>query len=190
MKGQWIKGWHKINFAIGFVGMIERFKLRCAARDVNKTQAKTLRSILEYETAARLQRLELNFTMTVLTFTAGLTLVHTLGLNRLSERFLIRNLRLTYRSLDLKFSQKSVYDNFKVQLAHTRDNGLSRFLIRIEFESGIFFREFNESHSHFFLTCLRFGLDGKLNNGIRERHLFENDRMIFVTKSIARRCVL
>lgn len=48
MKGQWIKGWHKINFAIGFVGMIERFKLRCAARDVNKTQAKTLRSILEY----------------------------------------------------------------------------------------------------------------------------------------------
>lgn len=48
MKGQWIKGWRKINFAIGFVGMIERFKLRCAARDVNKTQAKTLRSILEY----------------------------------------------------------------------------------------------------------------------------------------------
>lgn len=48
MKGQWIKGWHKINFAIGFVGMIERFKLRCAARDVNKTQDKTLRGILEY----------------------------------------------------------------------------------------------------------------------------------------------
>lgn len=48
MKGQWIKGWRKINFAIGFVGMIERFKLRCAARDVNKTQYKTLRGILEY----------------------------------------------------------------------------------------------------------------------------------------------
>ena len=48
MKGQWIKGWHKINFAIGFVGMIERYKLRRAARDVNKAQAKTLRGILEY----------------------------------------------------------------------------------------------------------------------------------------------
>ena len=48
MKGQWIKGWHKINFAIGFVGVIERFKLRRAAKDVKKTQAKTLRQILEF----------------------------------------------------------------------------------------------------------------------------------------------
>ncbi len=48
MKGQWIKGWHKINFAIGLVGMIENFKLRCAARNVEKAQAKTLRGILEY----------------------------------------------------------------------------------------------------------------------------------------------
>ncbi len=48
MKGQWINGWHKINFAIGFVGMIERFKLRCAARNVDKAQDKTLRGILNY----------------------------------------------------------------------------------------------------------------------------------------------
>lgn len=48
MQGQWISGWRKINFAIGTVGVIERFKLRRAARDVEKTQAKTLRSILEY----------------------------------------------------------------------------------------------------------------------------------------------
>ncbi len=99
-------------------------------------------SVFEDETAARFQRLELDFTMTVLTFTAGLTFIHTFGFDRLSERFLIRNLRLTYRSLDFEFSQKSVYDNFKVQFAHTRDNGLSRFFIRIEFESGVFFREF------------------------------------------------
>lgn len=47
MKGQWIKGWHKINFAIGCVGTIERFKLWLATRDVNKSQDKTLRDILE-----------------------------------------------------------------------------------------------------------------------------------------------
>ena len=48
MKGQWIKGWHKINFAIGFVGKIYRFKLWLASRNVEKAQEKTLRGILEY----------------------------------------------------------------------------------------------------------------------------------------------
>ncbi len=48
MQGQWVKGWHKINFAIGFVGMIERHKLRKAAKDVSKAQDKTLRGILKY----------------------------------------------------------------------------------------------------------------------------------------------
>lgn len=48
MKGQWINGWHKINFAIGFVGMIYRYKLRKAARNVEKAQEKTLRNILTY----------------------------------------------------------------------------------------------------------------------------------------------
>lgn len=47
MKGQWISGWRKINFAIGCVGLIERFKLYKASRNVNKAQAKTLRDILE-----------------------------------------------------------------------------------------------------------------------------------------------
>ena len=48
MKGQWINGWQKINFAIGLVGMIYRHKLRKASRNVEKAQEKTLRGILEY----------------------------------------------------------------------------------------------------------------------------------------------
>ena len=48
MKGKKINGWRKINFAIGFVGMIERWKLRRAAINVKKTQVNLLRGILEY----------------------------------------------------------------------------------------------------------------------------------------------
>lgn len=48
MKGKTIPGWRKINFAIGFVGMIERFKLRRASKNVKKTQANTLRGILDF----------------------------------------------------------------------------------------------------------------------------------------------
>ncbi len=49
MKGEtigWWK-WKKINFLMGCVGKIQRWKLKKASKDVKKTQEKTLRDILE-----------------------------------------------------------------------------------------------------------------------------------------------
>lgn len=48
MKGKSLKGWRKINFAMDFVGMIERHRLKKAGKNVAKAQGKTLRGILEY----------------------------------------------------------------------------------------------------------------------------------------------
>ena len=47
--------------------------------------------------------------------------------------------------------------------------------------------EFRKREAHLFLTRFGFRFDCDLNNGIGEFHLFENDRMIFVAKRVARR---
>ena len=125
--------------------------------------------------------------MTVLTFTAGLSFVHSFGVDCFPERFLIRNLRLTDGRFDLEFSEQSVDDYFKVKFAHSGDYRLSRFFIGIEFESGIFLGEFKKSERHFFLTCFRLRLDGYLNNRFGEFHLFKDYRMIFIAERVARR---
>ena len=62
------------------------------------------RGVFEYETAAGFKGFELDFTVTVLTFTAGLSFVHSFGVNRFSERFFIGNLRLTDGRFDFEFS--------------------------------------------------------------------------------------
>ncbi|MBR6251940.1 MAG: GH3 auxin-responsive promoter family protein [Bacteroidales bacterium] len=48
MKGEKVKGYRKINLAMSIVGNIEIFKLKCASKDVVKSQGKTLRAILNY----------------------------------------------------------------------------------------------------------------------------------------------
>ena len=97
--------------------------------------------------------------VTVLTFTAGLTLVHTLAVNRLTNGLAVRNLRRAYVRLNLKLAQKSVNDNIKVQLAHARNNGLTGLLVGVGLKGGVLFGKLNQRQSHFFLTRLCFRLD-------------------------------
>ncbi len=87
---------------------------------------------------AGLVRLNLELDVTVLTFTARLTSVFGVNICGLGNCFLISNLRSTDVCLDLKFTQKSVNDNFKVKLAHSGDNRLSCFLIGISLEGRVF----------------------------------------------------
>ena len=71
-----------------------------------------------------------------------------------------------------------------MQLAHTSDNGLTGFLISMSSESRIFFSKLCKSFTHLALSCLCLGLDSKLNNGFREFHGFQNNRMLFITDCI------
>ena len=98
-------------------------------------------------------------------------------------------MRLTDGSFYLEFSEQSVNDDFEVKFAHSGDNRLSRFFIRIELEGGVFLRKLQKRESHFFLTRFRLRLDCNLNNGFGEFHLLEDDRVIFVAERVARRGV-
>ena len=108
--------------------------------------------------------------MTVLTGTARLALVLGFVVNLLADGFLVSNLRLTYVSLDLEFTKKSVNDNFKVKLAHTCDNGLTCFFICIALEGGVLFSKLLKADTHLLLSCLSLGLDSYTDNRIREVH--------------------
>ena len=76
--------------------------------------------------------------MTVLTTTTGLTHKLTFNLTGIANRFAIGYLRLTDIGLDIKLATHPVYQNIQMQLAHTRDNGLTCLFIRFDTEGGVF----------------------------------------------------
>ena len=61
-----------------------------------------------------------------------------------AESLAVRDLGFTHVRLHFELAKQSVYDDFQVQFAHTRDDGLTRFGVRIGLEGGIFFRKFDE----------------------------------------------
>ena len=71
-----------------------------------------------------------------------------------------------------------------MKFTHTCDDRLSGILVRICLERRVFFCQFCQSNTHFFLSSLCFWLDSDLDNRIREFHGFQNDLMFFVTQSI------
>ena len=89
--------------------------------------------------------------VTVLTVTTGLTYELTLSFNSSSDRFLIRNLRCAYVSLNLELTEKTVNDDIEVKLTHTCDDCLSCFLVGICTERRVFFCELLESDKHLLL---------------------------------------
>ncbi len=144
------------------------------------------RHILERVTGTGLAGNKVKFAVSVLTFTARLTLVHTFRVASLTERFAVSNLRRANVCFDFEFPQKSVNDNVEVKLAHTRDNRLTRFLVCIRFESGVFFGKLNKRQSHLFLSRFRLRLYGELDNGVGESHLLQNNGVLFVAQRVAR----
>ena len=128
---------------------------------------------------------EVDFAVAVLTFTAGLPLVKAFGVNRLLEGFAVGNLGSAHVCLYLEFTQKPVHDDIEVEFAHTCDYSLTGLLVGVGLEGGVLFGELYERHRHLFLTGLGLGLDGELDNGVGEGHLFENDGMSFVAERVA-----
>ena len=72
-----------------------------------------------------------------------------------------------------------------MQFAHTGNNGLSGFFIRIGTEGRVFFGKLCKRDTHLFLTCLGLRLDRNTDNRFREFHRLEDDRMVFITQRIA-----
>ena len=87
-------------------------------------------------------RVEANFTVTILTTTTGLTYEFTFNVNFLTECFFVSYLRSTYVSFNLEFTKETVNDDFQVKFTHTSDDCLTCFLICMSTECRVFFSKF------------------------------------------------
>ena len=85
--------------------------------------------VFKFKTVITFNRLKFNFNTGKLTGTAGLFLVGIFNIGRFGKGFTISDLRFTDIRVNFKFTFQAVNNNFQVQLAHTFDNGLSRFLV-------------------------------------------------------------
>jgi hypothetical protein len=122
--------------------------------------------------------------VTILTTTTGLLRILAVHINGLGEGLFVSNLRSTYISLYLEFTQQTVYDDLQMQLAHAGDDGLACLLIGMLTEGRIFFCKLCKSNAHLILTCFGLRLDCQLNNGFREFHGLQDYRMLLITDGI------
>ena len=77
-----------------------------------------------------------------------------------------------------------------MQLAHARDDDLTRLGVRVNAERRILLGELLEGDAHLLLIVLRRGFHRNGDNGIRELHRLKDDRVVLVAERIARRRVL
>ena len=93
----------------------------------------------EFVVLALFQRLENDFRMPILAAAARLADKLADAGSGLRDSFAVGDLRLAGIGLNLEFAEKSVTDNFQVKLAHTRNEGLSGFLVRGDDKCRVFF---------------------------------------------------
>ena len=84
----------------------------------------------------------------------------------------------------MELTKQTVYDNLQMQLTHTGNNSLTGFLIGVCTEGRVFFSKLCQSLTHLALSSLGFGLDSKLDNGLRELHGLKDYRMLLITDGI------
>ena len=125
---------------------------------------------LECLLAVDIHRLELNFTVSVLTTTTGLFCILAVHVNRFCDGLFVSNLRCTYVCLYLELTQKSVYDDLQVELAHTGDDRLSCLRISVRAECRVLLCKFRKRLTQFALGSLCLRLDRELDNRLRELH--------------------
>ena len=145
-----------------------------------------LGAVLELETAALGQRLDLQFDHAELAVTAGLAHETALGFRRAPDRFAIRHLRLADIGVDLELAQHPVNDNLQMQLAHPGDQRLRGLLVDADAERRIFFGQLLQRLAELLLIGLGLGLDRDLDNRIGKLDRFEHNRMGRVAQSVTR----
>ena len=156
-------------------------------RDVFLRNRSTHNGRLELEElfSVWIHRLELNLTVSVHTGTTGLVNVLSFHINRLCESLFVSNLGSTNVCLYLKLTKQTVYDNLKVQLSHSGDDGLSCFLVGSNTEGRIFFGKLCQSLTHLTLRSLSLRLDSHRDNRLREFHGLEDDGVLLITDGIS-----
>ena len=113
----------------------------------------------ETESRARLERLDPQPYVAVLTFTAGLPDEFALLLDGFGDRFFVRDLRFADVGLDLELAAQAVEDDLEMQFAHAGDDRLLRLFVGPHAEGGILLREARKPLAELILIGLRLRLD-------------------------------
>src|SRR5215831_3327230 len=101
------------------------------------------------------------------------------------DRFAARDLRFTGVRLYFELAEHAVTNDFQVQLAHSRDDGLAGVLVRVDAESRIFFGEPLQGSRHFFLVQLRLRLNRPGDNRIGKRRRLEKTWVVFIAERVS-----
>ena len=125
--------------------------------------------------------------MAVLTFTARLAHEFAIDIgNGFADGFAVRHLWFTYIGLHIELTLHAVDDDFQVQLAHTSDDGLTRFFIGTHAERRIFCSQTRQSQAHFLLVGFRFRFNSLGDYWLRENHFFQHDGCRRIAQGLAR----
>src|SRR3989344_1202615 len=102
--------------------------------------------------------------MTVLTPATALADKLAFGFNTiLTDSFTVSHLGRTDVSLNSKFTLHAVNNDFQMQLAHARDNGLAGFMIDLDPKCRVLFSQALQGDPHFFLVGFGLRLNGDTN---------------------------
>ena len=123
--------------------------------------------------------------MAVLAAAAGLAHEATIALGRTPDGLAVGDLRLAHVGGDLELAHHAVDEHVEVELAHARDEGLSRLLVVVDAEGGVLFGEPLQGHGQLVLVSLGLGLDGDLDDGLREDHRLEDHGVVDIAEGVA-----
>ena len=77
-----------------------------------------------------------------------------------------------------------------MELAHSADDGLTGLLVLADGEGRVFVGQLLDGRRELLLVVLRPGLDGHVDDGVREGHRLQDDGLVDRAQSIARRRLL
>src|SRR3989344_4228231 len=123
--------------------------------------------------------------MAVLPTSAGLLDVLSFGLCSLLDRLFVGNLGPADICSYGKFTPHTLHDDIKVELAHARDDRLTRLRVPFYSKRRIFVGKFPKRNTHFFLVGFGFRLDAKRNNRLRHIYAFQNHGIIWIAERVA-----
>lgn len=71
-----------------------------------------------------------------------------------------------------------------MKLAHAADDGLAGLLVQLHLEGGVLFGELLDGSTQLLLIGLRLGLDGHLDNRVREGHGLQHDLAVRIAQGV------
>src|SRR4029078_1770867 len=147
--------------------------------------------VLELVALARLLRDQVDDDVAVLARATRLT--HEAALHLLDgprRGLAVGALRAADVRIDLELAHQAVDDDLEVQLAHPRDERLSRLLVARDPEGRVLLGEAREALAELVLVALRLRLDRHRDDRVGERHRLEHDRGALDRERVAGRRLL